>query len=69
MNKSEQVKYEQRQLSLLGSQVKQEVSGRLKDNLRSLDKLKANGYGVGMKRYGLKYELDLKRNRVVIDKA
>ncbi|WP_211205273.1 hypothetical protein [Pseudothermotoga thermarum] len=73
-------KFEQRQLSLLGSQIKQEISDRIKDNLRLLAKLKANGYEVGalkfkryvnsipLKQYGVTYELDLKRNRVRIQK-
>jgi len=36
--------FEKRQLLVLGSQVKQEIADRLRDNLRALDKLKKKGY-------------------------
>jgi len=39
--------YEQRELTILGSQIKQEIADRLKDNLRALCKLKENGHRVG----------------------
>jgi len=39
--------YEQRELTALGSQIKQEIADRLKDNLRALGKLKENGHKVG----------------------
>ena len=39
--------YEQREISILGSQIKQEIADRIKDNLRSLGKLKANRRKVG----------------------
>jgi putative transposase len=39
--------YERRTLTLLGSQVKQEIADRLKDNLKALSKLKAKGHKVG----------------------
>jgi len=39
--------YEQRELTVLGSQIKQEIADRLKDNLLALGKLKKNGRKVG----------------------
>jgi len=39
--------YEQRELTVLGSQIKQEIADRLRDNLRALGKLKKNGHKVG----------------------
>jgi len=35
--------FEERVLTVLGSQVKQEIADRLRDNLRALGKLKKNG--------------------------
>jgi len=45
--------FENRKLLLLGSQIKQEIADRLKDNLRSLSQLKKKGHKVGalMQRY------------------
>ncbi len=72
--------YEQRELTVLGSQIKQEIADRLKDNLRALGKLKENGHKVGalkhkrfvnsipLKQYGVTYSLDFARNRVRIQK-
>ena len=72
--------FERRTLTLLGSQVKQEVADRLKDNLKALSKLKAKGHQVGalrpksfinsipLKQYGVTYSLDFARNRVRIQK-
>jgi putative transposase len=72
--------YEQRELTVLGSQIKQEIADRLKDNLRALGKLKRNGYKVGalkhkrfvnsipLKQYGVTYSLDFARNRVRIQR-
>ncbi|PTQ55043.1 MAG: transposase, IS605 OrfB [Candidatus Carbobacillus altaicus] len=72
--------FEERQLVVLGSQIKQEIADRLKDNLRALAKLKQNGHKVGrlkpkkfvnsvpLKQYGVTYSLDFARNRVRIQK-
>jgi len=72
--------FERRTLTLLGSQVKQEITDRLKDNLKALSKLKAKGHQVGalrpksfinsipLKQYGVTYSLDFARNRVRIQK-
>lgn len=72
--------FEQRELTVLGSQIKQEIADRLKDNLRALGKLKKNGHKVGalkckrfvnsipFKQYDVTYSLDLARNRVRIQK-
>lgn len=72
--------FEERELVVLGSQVKQEIADRLKDNLRALSKLKQNGHKVGrlkpkrfvnsvpLKQYGKTYSLDFARNRVRIQK-
>jgi putative transposase len=72
--------YERRELAVLGSQIKQEIADRLKDNLRALGKLKENGHKVGalkhkrfvnsipLKQYGVTYSLDFARNRVRIQR-
>jgi putative transposase len=72
--------YEERELTVLGSQIKQEIADRLKDNLRALGKLKKNGQKVGalkckrfvnsipLKQYGVTYSLNFARNRVGIQK-
>ena len=72
--------FEERRLVLLGSQIKQEIADRLKDNLRALKKLKERGYRVGplkpkrfvhsipLKQYGVTYSLDFARNRARIQK-
>lgn len=72
--------FEKRDVNLLGSQIKQEIADRIKDNLRALKKLKQNGHKVGilkpkrfinsipMKQYGVTYKLDFNRNRVRIQK-
>lgn len=68
------------QMNRLGSQIKQEIADRLKDNLRALSKLKQNGHKVGrlkpkrfvnsvpLKQYGVTYSLDFARNRARIQK-
>ncbi len=70
--------FEERLLTVLGSQVKQEIADRLRDNLRALAKLKESGHRVGalkpkrfvnsipLKQYGVTYGLDFARNRVRI---
>ncbi len=72
--------FEERTLATLGSQIKQEIGDRLKDNLRALGKLKENGRKVGilkpkrfvnsipLKQYGITYNLDFARNKVKIQK-
>ncbi|KUK10851.1 MAG: Putative transposase IS891/IS1136/IS1341 family [Clostridia bacterium 41_269] len=72
--------FEERTLTVLGSQVKQEIADRLKDNLRALGRLKENGYKVGrlrpkrfvnsipLKQCGVTYGLDFARNKVRIQK-
>ncbi len=72
--------FEERELVVLGSQVKQGIADRLKDNLRALSKLKQNGHKVGrlkpkmfvnsvpLRQYGVTYSLDFARNRARIQK-
>jgi len=72
--------FEERDLHLLGSQIKQEIADRIKNNLRALKKLKQNGHKIGMlkpkrfvnsiplKQYGITYKLDFNRNRTKIQK-
>jgi putative transposase len=72
--------FEERPLTVLGSQVKQEIADRLRDNLRALARLKGNGRKVGvlkpkrfvnsipLKQYGVTYSLDFARNKVRIQK-
>ncbi|MDW7972990.1 MAG: hypothetical protein RMI01_07280 [Thermodesulfovibrio sp.] len=72
--------FEQRQLKLLGSQIKQEIGYRLIDNLKGMSILKRNGTKVGvlkpkrflnsvpLKQYGVTYKLDFSRNRIHIQK-
>jgi putative transposase len=72
--------FEERELLLLGSQVKQEIADRLKDNLRALSQLKRKGHKVGglkpkpfvnsipLKQYGVTFSLDRGRNKVRIQK-
>jgi putative transposase len=72
--------FEERELLLLGSQVKQEIADRLKDNLRALSQLKRKGHKVGglkpkrfvnsipLKQYGVTFSLDLGSNKVRIQK-
>ena len=62
--------FKQRELTILGSQIKQEIADRLKDNLRALGKLKENDRKVGavkhkrfvnsipLKQYGVTYSLE-----------
>jgi putative transposase len=72
--------FEERELVILGSQVKQEIADRLKDNLRALSQLKRKGHKVGglkpkpfvnsipLKQYGVTFTLDRDKNRVRIQK-
>jgi len=72
--------FERRELTVLGSQVKQGVAERIKRNLLALCRLKENGRKVGalkhkrfvnsipLKQYGVTYKLDFAQNRVRIQK-
>jgi putative transposase len=72
--------FEERELVILGSQVKQEIADRLKDNLRALSQLKRKGHEVGglkpkrfvnsipLKQRGVTFTLDRDRNRVKIQR-
>jgi len=72
--------YEQRELTVLGSQIKQEIADRLKDNLKALSKLKGKGHKTGalkykrfvnsipLKQYGMTYSLNFAHNRVRIQR-
>ena len=67
--------YEQRELTVLGSQIKQEIANRIKDNLRALGQLKRNGHSVGapkhksfvnsipLVQYGKTHKLDFDRKK------
>ncbi len=71
---------ENRELLLLGSQVKQEIADRVRDNLKALARLKKKGHKVGalsyrafvnsipIKQPGVTYTLDRSRNRVRIQR-
>jgi putative transposase len=72
--------FENRELLLLGSQVKQEIADRLRDNLKALARLKEKGHEVGalgykpfvnsipLKQHGVTFTLDRDKNRVRIQK-
>jgi putative transposase len=72
--------FESRELLLLGSQVKQEIADRLRDNLKALARLKEKGQEVGrlkpkpfvnsipLKQHGVTFSLDLGRNKARIQK-
>ena len=72
--------FEGRSLTTLGSQIKQEIAERLKDNLKALVELKRKRRKVGvlkpkkfvnsipLRQYGVTYKLDIARNRVRIQK-
>jgi len=72
--------FEERSLTALGSQIKQEIAERLKDNLKALVELKRKRRKVGslkpkkfvnsipLRQYGVTYKLDIARNRVRIQK-
>jgi len=69
-------KLEKREIKLLGSQLKQAVQKRVKDNLRVLKGLKEKGYKVGklkfkkvvssinLKQYKVSFDIDFERNKV-----
>jgi transposase len=70
--------FEKRELKILGSQIKQGIISKIKDNLKALKRLKEKGYKVGklkfksdfksipLKQYGITYKIDFKRNRIKI---
>jgi len=70
--------FEKRKLKNLGSQIKQGIIERIKNNLNALKKAKEKGLKVGrlkfksdfsnipLKQYGITYKIDFKRNRVKI---
>ena len=72
--------FEERSLTALGSQIKQEIAERLKDNLKALVELKRKRRKVGvlkpkkfvnsipLRQHGVTYKLDIARNRVRIQK-
>lgn len=72
--------FEKRELIILGSQIKQGIADRLKNNLRALREMKENGQRVGflkpkrfvnsipLKQYGVTYTLDFARNTVQIQR-
>jgi putative transposase len=72
--------FEKRELILLGSQIKQEIADRIKDNLKSLSQLKNKGHKVGklsykpfvnsipLKQYNVTFSLEKNKNRVKIQK-
>jgi putative transposase len=71
-------KLEKREIKYLGSQLKQAVQERVKDNLKVLRALKEKGYKVGglkfkkavssitLKQYKVSFDIDFERNRVRI---
>ena len=72
--------FEKRELIFLGSQIKQEIADRIKDNLKSLSKLKSQGHKIGrlsykpfvnsipLKQYNVTFSLERSKNRVKIQK-
>jgi putative transposase len=71
-------KLEKREIKYLGSQIKQSIQERIKDNLKALRILKENGNKVGrlkfkksvssinLKQYKITFDIDFKRNKVRI---
>ena len=71
-------KLEKREIKYLGSQIKQAIQERIKDNLKALKVLKENGYKVGklkfkksvssinLKQYKVTFDIEFKRNKVKI---
>jgi putative transposase len=70
--------FEKREIKYLGSQLKQAIQDRVKNNLKSLKALKENGHKVGklkfkksissinLKQYKVSFNIDFKRNKVRI---
>ena len=73
-------KLEKREIKYLGSQIKQAVQDKVKDNLKTLRILKENGYKVGrlkfkksvssinLQQYKVSFDIDFKRNKVRIQR-
>jgi putative transposase len=71
-------KFEKREIKYLGSQLKQAVQDRVKNNLKALKALKENGHKVGrlkfkksissinLKQYKVSFDIDFERNKVRI---
>lgn len=72
--------FEERELTALGSQARQEIVDRIKDNMKALAKLKEKGKKVGrlkpkkkvnsipFKQYGVSHRIDFERNRIHLQK-
>ena len=72
--------FEERELAVLGSQVRQEIVDRIKDNIKALARLKEKGKKVGrlkpkkrvssipFKQYGVSHRIDFERNRIHLQK-
>jgi putative transposase len=70
--------FEKREIKYLGSQLKQAIQDRVKNNLKSLKALKENGHKVGklkfkksissinLKQYKVSFDIDFKRNKARI---
>ena len=70
--------FEKREIKYLGSQLKQAIQERVKNNLKSLKALKENGHKIGrlkfkksissinLKQYKVSFDIDFKRNKVRI---
>jgi len=71
-------KFEKREIKHLGSQLKQSIQDRVKNNLKALKSLKENGHKVGrlkfkksissinLKQYKVSFDIDFERNKVRI---
>lgn len=80
MVKTRDGEYEQRDITHVGSQVKQSIVTQIRSSMKSLAALKAKGHKVGklqfrrhinavdLKQHGSTYKLDRQRNRVKIQK-
>ena len=72
--------FEERELTILGSQVRQEIADRIKDSIKALSRLKENGMKVGrlkpkkrvksipFKQYGVSHKIDFEKKRVHLQK-
>jgi len=70
--------FEKRELKTLGSQIKQGIIERIRNNLNALERAKEKGLNVGrlnfksdfsnipLKQYGITYKIDFNRNRIKI---
>lgn len=72
--------FEEREISVLGSQIKMEIVNRLKDNIKGLARLKQKGIKAGslkpkkhvnslpLPQYGYTYKIDFQRNKVRVQR-